>query len=233
MRSEERALSESFLLHGVLAGMIFVMAGLLTPPLKLIRLDFNVLDQEAPPAPKVATEQPIAEQPRPLPPPKPAPVQEMARQAPSKPKPVKPKAPLAAVAPAPATPAPASAASNPEPKTAVSRDEQILAAPSAEDQDISRAAEYHRTNFAAIRDAIVAKIHYPTVARRKGWHGKVAISFVITTDGSVGDLQVLSSSGHPLLDEQALDAIRRSAPFTPPGSTIHLTMPVTFQLDKR
>lgn len=235
MRSEERALSESFLLHGVLAGMIFVMAGLLTPPLKSMRLDFSILDQEAPPAPRMETTPPSAEPPPPLPPQKAAPVQEAARQMPPKPKPVKPKTALAAVEPIPATatPAPAPATNQPEPRAAVSSDEHILAAPRTEDQDIAGAAEYRRTNFAAIRDAILTKIHYPTIARRKGWQGKVDVSFVINTDGSAGDLQVLASSGHPVLDEQALDAVRRSAPFIPPGSAIHLIMPVTFQLDKR
>jgi TonB family protein len=45
-------------------------------------------------------------------------------------------------------------------------------------------------------------------------------------------LKVLTSSGFPVLDEQAMAAIRRSAPFTPPPPRkVELVMPVTFRLN--
>lgn len=54
---------------------------------------------------------------------------------------------------------------------------------------------------------------------------------MIQPDGNVSELRIQASSGYPVLDEQALEAIRRSAPFTPPRIAALLVMPVTFQLN--
>ena len=49
---------------------------------------------------------------------------------------------------------------------------------------------------------------YPREARRLGQKGSVELKFMIDTDGSVSDAQVQKSSGHPLLDNAGLAAIR-------------------------
>ena len=230
MRREGRALTESFFVHGMLAGAMIFMAGLLTPPPKMIRLDFSMLEQAAVPAPKVETEQKVAEALPPVPPPaKPEPVQEKAKQVLPKPKPVKARAPsVAAVEPVP-PPAPTTNTSAPE--TAATFHEQFASVPRGEDLTAAGVEEYRRTNFKAIRDSIFANLHYPILARRKGWSGKVDVAFMIQPDGNVSELRIQASSGYPVLDEQALDAIRRSAPFTPPRIAALLVMPVTFQLN--
>ena len=69
------------------------------------------------------------------------------------------------------------------------------------------------------------------IARRLGWCGKVDVAFLIKPDGHIGELRIEKSSGYAVLDEQALEAIRRSAPFTPPRIAALLVMPVTFQLN--
>lgn len=92
--------------------------------------------------------------------------------------------------------------------------------------------EYRRINFGAIRDSILGNLHYPMLARRQGWSGQVEVAFMIAPDGSVDELRVQTSSGFPVLDDQALAAIRRSAPFTPaPRIAALLIMPVTFHLN--
>ena len=57
--------------------------------------------------------------------------------------------------------------------------------------------------------------HYPEPARTIGLQGKLALRFSIVRDGQLTRLELLRSSGHPLLDEQALKAVRGAAPYFP------------------
>lgn len=92
--------------------------------------------------------------------------------------------------------------------------------------------QYRRANYGAIRDSILANLRYPMLARRRGWSGQVEVGFTITPDGNVGALKILTSSGFPVLDEQAETAVRRSAPFNPPPpAAVTLVMPITFRLN--
>lgn len=50
---------------------------------------------------------------------------------------------------------------------------------------------------------------YPPTARERHWQGEVLIRTHILADGSAGEVRVERSSGHEILDESALDAIKR------------------------
>ncbi|HEY0063815.1 MAG TPA: TonB family protein [Telluria sp.] len=50
---------------------------------------------------------------------------------------------------------------------------------------------------------------YPREARRLGQKGSVELKFMIDTDGSVSEAEVQTSSGHVLLDNAGLAAIRQ------------------------
>ena len=50
---------------------------------------------------------------------------------------------------------------------------------------------------------------YPSEARRRGWQGTTLLLVRVGLDGSCRDARVVDSSGHPRLDESALDAVRR------------------------
>lgn len=50
---------------------------------------------------------------------------------------------------------------------------------------------------------------YPSQSRRRREEGKVLLEVFILADGNVGSVRVKRSSGHPALDEAALDAVRR------------------------
>jgi protein TonB len=218
MRREGRALTESFLLHGLLAGTMILMIGMMKTPLQTIRLDFNMLEQMAAPAPKA--KQKVAEEPPPVPAAKPEPVPAKVKP----PKPVKRTPSAAAVEPLPA-------AAPEAPATADTSQELAPAPPRSVEQAIPADEAYRRANFGSIRDSILANLHYPMLARRKGWSGKVEVAFLIKPDGQVSELRIQTSSGYSVLDEQALEAIRRSAPFAPPRIAALLIMPVTFQLN--
>jgi len=90
---------------------------------------------------------------------------------------------------------------------------------------------YLKEQFAYIRDAILAKLGYPGVARRMGWTGTVKVSFCIHENGSVTDIKIIDSSGYGLLDNNAADAIKRTAPFPRPPVRAEMIMPITYRLD--
>lgn len=61
----------------------------------------------------------------------------------------------------------------------------------------------------------VGNLNYPQEAKKQQIHGSLRLLVVIARDGSVVDLQVLESSGYPVLDNAALRIVRLSAPFAP------------------
>jgi len=50
---------------------------------------------------------------------------------------------------------------------------------------------------------------YPRQARLMGWEGTVVLRVFVDADGRAAEVDVVSGSGHTLLDESALDAARR------------------------
>lgn len=58
-------------------------------------------------------------------------------------------------------------------------------------------------------------LRYPREARGGKLRGEVLVSFVVGSNGSVSSVRVARSSGSPVLDQAAGDAVRRAAPFPP------------------
>ena len=56
-------------------------------------------------------------------------------------------------------------------------------------------------------------LRYPREAKRQRIRGEVVVSFVVTGNGGVSNIRIARSSGFPVLDEAARDAVRRAAPF--------------------
>lgn len=55
---------------------------------------------------------------------------------------------------------------------------------------------------------------YPYQARFQGMEGTVVLTAVIRSDGQLSKVEVLQSSSHPLLDEAALETVKRATPLT-------------------
>jgi protein TonB len=89
---------------------------------------------------------------------------------------------------------------------------------------------YIRNNFSYIRDLIQRKVTYPLYARKRGWEGKVSVSFVISPEGKVSNVSISKSSGRDLLDKSALDAVRKASPFPPPPVHAMIKIPVIYRL---
>ncbi|MBW1825333.1 MAG: energy transducer TonB, partial [Deltaproteobacteria bacterium] len=66
-----------------------------------------------------------------------------------------------------------------------------------------------------IKRKIEPKWNYPEKAQSIGLQGKLALCFSIIRDGHLDRIKLLNSSGQPLLDEEALKAVKGAAPYYP------------------
>jgi len=89
---------------------------------------------------------------------------------------------------------------------------------------------YVKVNFHHIKDNIQNKISYPRIARKMGWEGKVIVSFMVGKDGRVQDVHIVESSGFTALDKNAIDTIKKAAPFPCPPVRAELVVPVIYRL---
>ncbi|WNV06005.1 energy transducer TonB [Candidatus Methylospira mobilis] len=76
---------------------------------------------------------------------------------------------------------------------------------------------------------------YPSLARSQHWEGLVLLRVYVSADGECGELSVQQSSGHELLDESALSAVKKWR-FVPAKrgdipQASWVTVPIKFQLD--
>jgi len=75
---------------------------------------------------------------------------------------------------------------------------------------------------------------YPESARRRGIEGVATLRFQVHTDGTVAEMSVVRSAGHPDLDEAAMEAVRKWR-FEPArrgkeAVAVWVTLPVRFEL---
>jgi len=61
----------------------------------------------------------------------------------------------------------------------------------------------------------VGNKYYPEASLRYGIYGELRLLVIVREDGSLEDIQVLSSSGYAVLDEAAMKIVRLAAPFAP------------------
>jgi protein TonB len=91
-------------------------------------------------------------------------------------------------------------------------------------------AAYLKEHFAFIRELILKHLTYPTVARRMGWKGRLTVSFVICEGGGVENVRIVRSSGHKILDENALSTVRKIQPFPKPPVRAEIVIPIEYRL---
>ena len=81
------------------------------------------------------------------------------------------------------------------------------------------------------------QVTYPLSARRLGQEGTARILVEVGADGSVASVKLYASSGHPMLDGAALDAVKK-AQFLPARKNgrpvaARIVVPVRFRLADR
>lgn len=76
---------------------------------------------------------------------------------------------------------------------------------------------------------------YPMQARARRWEGKVVLEAVIRHDGTILECLVAESSGHSLLDQDAISVLRRASPLAlkhPLGKEqITILVPIAYRLE--
>lgn len=79
------------------------------------------------------------------------------------------------------------------------------------------------------------KPRYPSLARRRGYEGRVLIQVAIRADGRAAQVEVKQSSGHRVLDKAALAAVKdwhfRPARRAGRPVTATVDVPISFRLD--
>jgi protein TonB len=61
----------------------------------------------------------------------------------------------------------------------------------------------------------VGNRYYPVASSRYGIYGDLRLLVAIRYDGQIDNIEILSSSGHAVLDEAAIRIVRMAAPFDP------------------
>jgi len=127
--------------------------------------------------------------------------------------------PQADVPPPVAASAPAPASSEPPAKSAEALDASLL--------------EAYRL---ALIDAAKRYKRYPVQAMERGWEGRVEIRVVVGANGTIKSALVKRSSKYQILDDQALDMVKRAfnalaqAQPVPHGREFTVDVPVIFEL---
>lgn len=224
-RAFNYAVLASIALHGLLLFAFSAhhnQASRAAPPAPLVAR----LVQPAPAVPAPPQREPVKPESQQAPPPKPAPVPKPApapkrvakpapqpRAKPAVPAP-QPSAPVGEAVPA-APPAPAAAEvpaapAAPAAPPVIARTDPAAAAasPSVESVDAGSLAQYRLQVISAARKYK----RYPRVAMDNNWEGAVVVSMVIGANGMISALSIKTSSGHEILDKQALDMFRKAKP---------------------
>ena len=76
---------------------------------------------------------------------------------------------------------------------------------------------------------------YPHIAKMNRWEGRVVVQAAIQNDGQVLNVDIVESSGHSILDQSAIEVLRRASPLNlkhPLGQDrLVLQVPITYRLD--
>lgn len=78
---------------------------------------------------------------------------------------------------------------------------------------------------------------YPPLAQRRGWEGTAEVHLQIAADGKVTGIRLGKSSGRSVLDEEALNMVRRASPLPQApqnlrGRELTVTVPIVFKLQE-
>ncbi len=79
----------------------------------------------------------------------------------------------------------------------------------------------------AVRQRLEQFKHYPISARRRGIEGAVDVSFRLNERGRAEDMRLVSGSGYDILDEAALETVRRAEPFPVHGGSYRFRLHFT------
>lgn len=104
--------------------------------------------------------------------------------------------------------------------------------PSQQDLDAARSL------YGSMLSRAIAKYkQYPKIAQMRGWEGEVLLEVHCDDKGQVLSTQVKKSSGHNVLDEQAMTMVKKASPLPQPPEILRnnknlvILVPVPFTLE--
>jgi protein TonB len=81
---------------------------------------------------------------------------------------------------------------------------------------VPRSAPATKSDYSWLAESLWRRVvelkRYPHEARLNRWEGKVVLKAVIRKDGHLGDLQIEKSSGYDILDQDAMELVRKACP---------------------
>lgn len=84
---------------------------------------------------------------------------------------------------------------------------------------------------AQVMNDFARHFHYPPLARQRGWEGRVLLGFRIDGDGRLQAQRVARTSGFALLDQAALDSLKRVQRVNVAGGApLDMQIPVLYRL---
>lgn len=93
---------------------------------------------------------------------------------------------------------------------------QAVGEPTETKQVPVRSAPATKADYGWLVEALWGRVeqlkHYPHLARLNRWEGKVILRAVIKDDGELLSVDVVSSSGHAILDKDAVEILRKASP---------------------
>lgn len=222
----------SMLLHVLLAVVIPNLEFETDPEPEVLTVEMMKLPEPTPPAPEPIEPQPevvqpkiepkIKPEPKPIIKPIPTPVVENSEPI-SEPPPSKPTE-VIAVAPKPDAAPPVLTVPTPVKPEPV---------PTVSQADIDDARSRYGN---ALWGAISKHKKYPKVAAMRGWQGEAVVELELDGNGKLKSKKITQSSGHEVLDKQALEMVEKAlplpvAPEALRGTNFTITVPVPFKLE--
>ena len=92
-------------------------------------------------------------------------------------------------------------------------------------------SRYIKAHFSYIKDLIHKHLVYPAQAKKMGWEGKVITSFFVSSKGDAKEVTISKSSGHEILDDSAMRAIKEASPFPIPPVEARIIIPIVYRLN--
>lgn len=89
-----------------------------------------------------------------------------------------------------------------------------------------------------ISHALARYREYPRIAQMRGWEGAVTMRLRVAPSGRLIDAKVQTSSGHEVLDQQAMEMVARAGRLPPPPDGLHgreevaVMVPIVFRLER-
>lgn len=84
---------------------------------------------------------------------------------------------------------------------------------------------------AQVLNDLARHFYYPAIARSRGWEGRVLLAFVVERDGLLRDPRIAGTSGFGILDEAALNSLRKvERVANAGGARLDMQIPVVYRL---